>query len=102
MFDIRMVCPYIFRFRWIIFEIENLYELVRFYDGEGEIILMNDTLAEPKRRVEYDFDRLSSDVNFRNGIYWARDVRSDWYEWMSELRTQAEDVRSMLEYELKP
>ena len=77
-----------------------LYELVRFYDGEGEVILMNATLAEPRRRVDFDFARLSADASFRNGIYWARDVRSDWYEWVSVLRNQAEEVRLILESEL--
>jgi hypothetical protein len=77
-----------------------IYELVQFSDGEGETILMTDTLAEPNRRVAYDFDQLSGDLGFRNGIYWARDVRSDWVEWVTQLRTQAEQVRRLLRGEL--
>ena len=61
---------------------------------------MTDTLAEPNRRVAYDFGKLVSDVKFRNGIYWGRDVRSDWVEWVTQLRTQAEEVRQLLRSEL--
>lgn len=77
-----------------------IHKLVQFYDGEGETILMTDTLAEPNRRVAYDFEKLVNDVKFRNGIYWGRDVRSDWVEWVTQLRTQAEEVRQLLKSEL--
>jgi hypothetical protein len=73
-----------------------VFGLLQFSYGEGEAVLMNDTLAEPKRHVSFDFDQLAGDMKFRNGIYWARDVRSDWVEWVTELRTQSEQVRRLL------
>ena len=57
--------------------------------------------AEEGRRVRFDFERLRSQVEIRNGFYWAADTHSDWVEWITRVREQARRAESIVRGELE-
>ena len=85
----------------VLYDERHMDTLVDFYDDPGESVDRGALFAEPSRRVSFDLKVLAADREFRNGIYWARDTRSDWVEWNTLLRNEVLQAMKLLEAELE-